>query len=149
MIVMPGDMPLVSTDTLVRMIELHRATGAAATMLSVELDDPAAYGRVIRADGRVVGIVEASDATQEQLAVREVNTSIYVFAGEVLRHALTRIGTDNSQGEYYLTDVIGVLARDGRGVAAHVAPAEEGLGINSIDQIAGVEAALERRSTPS
>lgn len=149
LIVMPGDMPLVRASTLIDLLEVHRASGAVATMLSVELDDPAAYGRVIRARGQVVGIVEARDASEDELAVREVNTSIYVFSGGPLQHALSRIDTDNAQGEYYLTDVIGILTSEGLRVAAHVAPAEEGLGINSVDQIGEVAAILERRGTPS
>jgi len=144
-IVMPGDMPLVSGSTLAGMLEQHRATGAAATLLSVELDEPAAYGRVIREGGSVVGIVEAEDASPEQLAIREICTSVYVFSGRWLADALARVGTGNAQGEYYLTDVIAILVGDGRRVDARIAAPEEGLGINAIDQIAGVEAALQRR----
>jgi bifunctional UDP-N-acetylglucosamine pyrophosphorylase/glucosamine-1-phosphate N-acetyltransferase len=144
-LVMPGDMPLVSGSTLAAMLELHRAEGAAATLLSVELDKPNAYGRVIRKGGSVVGIVEAKDATAEQLEVREVGTSVYAFAGRWLADALARVGTGNAQGEYYLTDVIAILAGDGHRIEAYVADPEEGLGINSIDQIAGVESVLRRR----
>lgn len=144
-IVMPGDMPLVRAETIIRMLDVHRSTGAAATMLSVDLDEPRAYGRVIREGGRVLGIVEAKDATPDQLTISEVGTSVYAFSGSRLRAALSRIGTDNAQGEYYLTDVIGILAGDGDRVEAYIADAEEGLGVNSLDQIGDVEAALERR----
>jgi bifunctional UDP-N-acetylglucosamine pyrophosphorylase/glucosamine-1-phosphate N-acetyltransferase len=144
-IVMPGDMPLVRAETIIDMLGIHRSTAAAATMLSVEVDEPGAYGRVIRDGGRVLGIVEAKDATPDQLTINEVGTSVYAFSGSRLRAALLRIGTDNAQGEYYLTDVIGILAGDGDRVEAHIADAEEGLGVNSIEQIADVEAALERR----
>ncbi len=145
-IVMPGDMPLVQGRTLSDLLAVHRDTGAAATLLSVVLDEPGSYGRVVRDDSGVVGIVEAKDATAEQLEIREVGTSVYVFSGRYLDSALSRISTDNAQGEYYLTDVIGILVEDGLGVAAHSADPEEGLGINSVDQIAAVEAALRRRS---
>jgi bifunctional UDP-N-acetylglucosamine pyrophosphorylase / glucosamine-1-phosphate N-acetyltransferase len=145
-IVMPGDMPLVSAATLRRLVAVHRETAAAATLLSVELDEPHAYGRVIRGDGRVLGIVEAKDATPEQLAISEVGTSVYVFSGRWLADALARVGTRNVQGEYYLTDVIGILAGDGHRVEACVAEPEEGLGVNSVDQIAGVESVLKRRN---
>jgi bifunctional UDP-N-acetylglucosamine pyrophosphorylase/glucosamine-1-phosphate N-acetyltransferase len=145
-VVMPGDMPLVTGRTLVRMLELHRASGAAATLLSVELDEPGAYGRVVRDGSRVLGIVEAKDATPEQLEITEVGTSVYVFCGRWLADALARVGTGNVQGEYYLTDVIGILVGDGHRVEALRTAPEEGLGINSIDQIARVESVLKRRN---
>ncbi len=144
-IVMPGDMPLVKGQTLRELIDLHHTSSAAATLLSVELDEPRAYGRVIRSDNGVLGIVEARDATPEQLEISEVGTSVYVFSGRWFEDALGRINTDNAQGEYYLTDVIGILVADGHRVEAHKASPEEGLGINSIDQIDSVEAALLRR----
>ena len=143
-IVMPGDMPLVRGETLRAMVAAHHAAGAAATILSVELDDPPEYGRVIRRNGDVIAVIEVKDATPEQLAVKEVNTSAYVFAGAWLAGALSRLSTDNAQDEYYLTDVIGILAGDGHRVEAYKAAPEEGLGVNSIDQIAGVEAFLQR-----
>lgn len=146
-LVMPGDMPLIRSETLLGMIDLHHSTGAAATVLSVELDDPGAYGRIIREAGHVVGIVEAKDATQEQLAVSEVSTSVYTFSGRWLAETLARIGNENAQREFYLTDAIGILVGDGHRVEAYVAGAEEGLGINSVDQIAGVEAILGKRNT--
>ena len=146
-IVLPGDMPLIRAETMVAMLELHRNTGAAATLLTVVLDEPGAYGRVIRDDGHVVGVVEVKDATREQLEVSEVNTSAYTFSGRWLEGALRRVGTDNAQGEYYLTDVVGILVADGRRVEAYIASAEEGLGINSVDQIAGVEAVLKERQS--
>ena len=144
-IVMPGDMPLVRGETLNELLQLHRDSGSAATLLTVELEEPRAYGRVLRSNGGVVGIVEAKDASPEQLAIAEVGTSVYVFSGRWFADALSRIDTDNAQGEYYLTDVIGVLAGDGHRIEAHIASPEEGLGVNSIDQLAGVEAVLLSR----
>jgi len=144
-VVMPGDMPLVSADTLRSMLTTHFESGAAATLLTAELEEPRAYGRVIRDKGAVRAIVEAKDATPEQLKVREVNTSVYVFAAEYLPGALNRIGTDNAQGEYYLTDVVGILVAGGHRVAGHVGDPSEGLGINSVDQVAGVEEILHAR----
>jgi bifunctional UDP-N-acetylglucosamine pyrophosphorylase/glucosamine-1-phosphate N-acetyltransferase len=144
-IVMPGDMPLIRGETLRDLLAVHRAAEAAATLLTVELDDPQAYGRVVRSDRGVVGIVEAKDANPEQLEINEINTSVYVFSGQWLADALARTGTDNAQGEYYLTDVIGILVGDGRRIEAHQTDPEEGLGINSVDQIAVVEEALRRR----
>lgn len=148
-IIMPGDMPLVRGETLAELLGLHLETGAAATLLTVELDEPRAYGRIIRSECGVVGIVEARDATPEQLQISEVGTSIYVFSGRWLAGALSRVTTDNAQGEYYLTDVVGILVADGHRVEAHKASAEEGLGINSVDQVASVEAALRARASCS
>ncbi|MEA2002364.1 MAG: NTP transferase domain-containing protein [Actinomycetota bacterium] len=140
-IVIPGDMPLVRGETLNALIALHQQSGAAATLLTVD-PGPTAFGRVIRTDGSVTAIVEARDATPEQFAVSEVNTSVYVFEGGLLSSALDRITTENAQGEYYLTDVIEILVGDGCRIEAHSAEAEEGLGVNSIDQLDGVEEIL-------
>ncbi len=147
-IVMPGDMPLVRGETLRELIEHHVTTESAATLLSAVIDEPGAYGRVVRSDAGVTGIVEAKDASPEQLEINEVGTSVYVFSGRWFADALSRVGTDNAQGEYYLTDVIGILVGDGHRVEAHQAHPEEGLGINSIDQVEGVTAALNRRNRP-
>jgi bifunctional UDP-N-acetylglucosamine pyrophosphorylase/glucosamine-1-phosphate N-acetyltransferase len=145
-IVMPGDMPLVRGETLVELIARHTEVGAAATVLSVVLDEPASYGRVIRdGAGRVVAIIEVKDATPEQLAVTEVNTSAYVFSGAWLGDALSRLSTTNAAGEYYLTDVVRILVGDGRLVVTHQASPEEGMGVNSVGQIAEVESVIERR----
>ncbi|MDX2344859.1 MAG: NTP transferase domain-containing protein [Acidimicrobiia bacterium] len=146
-IVIPGDMPLVRGETMRDLVDLHRQTGAAATLLTVELDEPRAYGRVIRTDGAVTAIVEVKDATPEQLAVAEVNTSVYVFTGQWLAGALERISTENTQGEYYLTDVVEILVGDGHPIGALLAAPEEGLGVNSIDQLAGVASVLESRQS--
>ncbi len=145
-IVMPGDMPLIKGETLRRLLRHHRTTGSAATLLSVELDDPGSYGRVIRKEGKVTGIVEVRDASADELAVRGVNTSVYAFSGRHLPQALDQIGTNNAQGEYYLTDVVGILVSAGLPVAAILTDAVEGLGINSVDQIADVAAHLEGRT---
>jgi bifunctional UDP-N-acetylglucosamine pyrophosphorylase/glucosamine-1-phosphate N-acetyltransferase len=146
-IVMPGDMPLVRGETLVELLDLHRRSGAAATLLTVELEEARAYGRVIRSDGSVVGIVEVKDATAEQLEIREVNTSVYVFTGQWLAGALARINTGNTQGEYYLTDVVEILVGDGHTIEAYLADPEEGLGVNSVDQLTGVAEILRRRQS--
>ncbi|MCP4308466.1 MAG: NTP transferase domain-containing protein [bacterium] len=149
-IVMPGDMPLVRGETMLQLLALHRESGAAATMLTVELDEPGAYGRVVRSGGSVAAIVEAKDATPDQLAISEVNTSVYAFTGQWLAGALARISTENAQAEYYLTEVVEILVGDGHIVEAYVGAAEEGLGVNSVDQLAEVSSVLgNRRSTAS
>lgn len=145
-IVLPGDMPLITADTVSDLVDTHRAAGAAATVLTVHAPDPHGYGRVIRDhDGMVAGIVEHRDATPEQLAIDEVNTSVYALEGDGLAELLARIEPHNVQGEYYLTDVVGLLAGDGRRVAAMVTHPVEGMGVNSHAQLAEVAATLRTR----
>ena len=131
-VVLYGDMPVLSADTIRMVVDERDATGAAAVLLAIELENPPDFGRIVRdGDGRVTGIVEVRDATPEQLALREVNVGAYCFDGPVLLGALDRIGSDNAQGEYYLTDVIGILAADGARVETVVTDRlEEALGIN-------------------
>ena len=121
-LVLPGDAPLLRAETLAAVLDEHHATGAAATMLTSELDDPTGYGRVLRApDGTVAGVVEHRDASKDELLVREVSALVYAFDGPLLREALGRIGSDNSQGEEYLPDVVGLLRQDGH-VSAPCSP---------------------------
>jgi len=124
-LIISGDVPLLTADAIAGLIATHESEQAAATMMTMELDDPGELGRVIRtADGHVERVVEAkasgSDATPEQLAISEVNTGIYVFAGALLEDALRRVPTDNAQGEAYLPDALVVLREDGHPIAAHV-----------------------------
>jgi bifunctional UDP-N-acetylglucosamine pyrophosphorylase/glucosamine-1-phosphate N-acetyltransferase len=144
-LVIPGDMPLIRGESLVDLVAHHDQSGAAATIMTVVLGDPTGYGRVIREDGSITGIVEEKDATDAQRDVREVNTSVYVFDGALFSDALQRIGTDNVQGEYYLTDVIGVLVHDGGTVEAVSVEAIEGIGVNTQGQLAEVGANLRKR----
>ncbi len=122
-VVLYGDVPLITAESIRALAGTHEQAGAAATMLTATLDDPSGYGRVVRgADGAVERVVEtkqAGDATAEQLLIREVNTGIYAFAGERLEAALEQIGNDNAQGEYYLPDVLPALRAQGHTVAAH------------------------------
>ena len=109
-VVLPGDTPLLRPPTLAALVRHHREHDAAATLLTAELPDAAGYGRVVRGrDGTVARVVEEADATDEERAITEVNTSIYCFRRSVLAPALRRLSPDNAQGEYYLTDVVGVL----------------------------------------
>jgi len=135
-----ADIPLVTPETLRRLIDHHRAEGAAATILTTELDDPSGYGRIVRDQGAVVGIVEQRDASDEQRAIREINTGIYVFDAAALAGALDRLTPDNDQGEYYLTDAIAILVADGRPVRALVGDdPDEVMGINTRVQLAQAE----------
>ncbi len=145
-LVLPGDMPLLSETTLRRLVERHRERRAAATVLSAELEDPTGYGRVVREDGRPVAIVEHRDATPAQRAIREVGTSAYCFDGRLLWPALARVTPHNDQGEYYLTDVIAILRQEGQVLeAAVVDDAREGWGVNDRKQLAGLAALMRER----
>ncbi|MGD9496208.1 MAG: bifunctional UDP-N-acetylglucosamine diphosphorylase/glucosamine-1-phosphate N-acetyltransferase GlmU [Armatimonadota bacterium] len=136
-----ADIPLVTAQTLERLVGQHRAASAAATVLTTELADPAGYGRIVRdRAGGVLAIVEERDATGEQRAIREINTGIYVFDADALRGALERLTPDNEQGEYYLTDAIAILVGDGLPVAAlSTDDPDEVMGINTRVQLAQAE----------
>ena len=102
-----SDMPLLDSETLHRLVEFHTASGNGATVLTTILDDPTGYGRIIRdREGNVLRIVEQKDANRSELAVQEVNTSVYVFEASVLTEAIAGLKSNNAQGEFYLTDAL-------------------------------------------
>lgn len=146
-LVLPGDAPLLRGATLAALVDQHRRSGAAATLLTAVVEDPTGYGRVLRSKtGAVVGIVEQRDASDDQRAVREVNTSVYCFDRSLLAPALRRLHPTNAQGEYYLTDVVEVLASAGHLVEAMVVDdAAEVAGVNDRRQLADAERAMRRR----
>ena len=147
-IVVPGDAPLLRPETIADLVTRHEAANVAATVLTARLDDPTGYGRVIRAkDGSVQRIVEQRDADADELAVTEVNTSIYCFRRDLLGPSLRVLSPDNAQGEYYLTDVIGVLRATGHRVGAVAVddPAETH-GVNDRWQLALAERELRART---
>lgn len=149
-LVLSGDVPLVSTEVIGALLEQHRGSDAAATVMTAVLDEPGSYGRVVRDEGgqieKIVEVKAAGDATPEQLEIREINSGIYCFRGGALADAISRVGNSNAQGEYYLPDVIPVLREEGLGVAAHIAddPAVN-LGVNNRADLATVEAEARRR----
>ena len=144
-LVMPGDAPLLTWDTIGTLLAEH-ARGADATIVTSVLDDPTGYGRVLRDDaGLVRAVVEHKDATDAERAVTEFNTSVYLFDEALLRESVTRLSTDNAQGEEYLTDVIGILTRLGRRVEAFRAPTQETAGVNDRAQLAAAHAVYNRR----
>lgn len=147
-LILPGDTPLLRAETILELVTEHRRSGAAATVLTAEIDDPTGYGRVIRGKGSgVTKIVEHRDANEEELAVNEINTSIYCFKHSLLAPALRRLTPDNAQGEYYLTDALAVLVDAGHHVHAVVASsAEEVAGVNDRVQLAAAETELRRRT---
>ena len=149
LLVVNGDVPLLRAETLARLLAAHREGGAAATLLTALLDDPAAYGRVVRdGDGGVRAIVEAKDATAAEREVREINAGLYAFEVPALLGVLDRLRPQNAQGEYYLTDVVGLLRAAGERVAAVAADdPEEGLGVNSLAELAAVGRTLRARRT--
>ncbi len=146
-LVVCGDTPLVTSSTLARLAAAHAEMGVRATILTAILDDPTGYGRVIRdGEGRVQRIVEQRDATPRELAVKEINTGIYCFSAPGLFDALSAIKSENAQGEYYLTDIIGQLVQQGEPVAAlKVEDPREVEGINDRRQLARIEAYLRQQ----
>jgi bifunctional UDP-N-acetylglucosamine pyrophosphorylase / glucosamine-1-phosphate N-acetyltransferase len=147
LLVLSGDTPLLTTELLEQLVETHRREEAAATILTFEPEDVRSYGRVVRAaDGAVAAIVEAGDATPEQLELRECNSSIYVFRTDLLWPALDRLEPHNAQGELYVTDTLGLLVGAGDTVSVHAADvAWEVEGINTRVELAFVAAKLRDR----
>jgi bifunctional UDP-N-acetylglucosamine pyrophosphorylase/glucosamine-1-phosphate N-acetyltransferase len=146
-LVVNGDLPLLRASTLAGMLERHREAGAAATLLSATLPDPAAYGRVVRdGRGRIKGIVEARDASPEELKGAEINVGVYAFAVPLLLGALQKLTPQNAQGELYLTDVIGHLAEDGQKVeSVRTGEPLEALGVNTLAELAEASRRLQER----
>ena len=146
-VVLPGDTPLLRPGTLARLVRAHRSSDDAATLLTAELEEPFGYGRVVRGrDDSVARVVEQADADGDELEVHEVNTSIYCFRRSVLAPSLRRLSPSNSQGEYYLTDVIGVLYEAGHKVGSVVVEdTMEVAGVNDRAQLAVAEAELRDR----
>jgi bifunctional UDP-N-acetylglucosamine pyrophosphorylase / glucosamine-1-phosphate N-acetyltransferase len=146
-LVVSGDHPRVTPELLGQLVEQHRSSHSTATVLSFEPDDPRAYGRVVRGDdGTLHAIVENADADQEQRAIHEVNSSIYVFSGDKLWPTLDRIEPANAQGELYLTDVVRLLVQDGENVGVFKAPDPvEVEGVNTRVELAEAGAYLRAR----
>lgn len=146
-VVLAGDVPLLRAETVRQLVDHHRSTGAAATLLTAAFDDPAGYGRIVRrADGTIAKIVEHRDATPDERAIHEINPSIYCFESGPLFEALHRIEPNNSQGEFYLTDVIGLFSAAVKRVeAVRCLDARETLGVNTRIELAEVAAILQRR----
>lgn len=146
-LILSGDVPLTRPETLQNLIDEHERAGNALTLLTMRLSDPAMYGRIVRdTNGAVLRIVEARDATAEEKLIDEVNAGIYVFDGEQLFDNLRNLSNSNSQGEYYLTDLLSVIREKGHRVGAVIVDdAVEALGVNSRAELATVEAEIQRR----
>jgi bifunctional UDP-N-acetylglucosamine pyrophosphorylase/glucosamine-1-phosphate N-acetyltransferase len=146
-VVLPGDTPLLRPPTLAALVRHHRHYDAGATLLTADVADPTGYGRVVRGrDDAVTRVVEDADAGEEERAITEVNTSIYCFRRSLLAPSLRRLVPANAQGEYYLTDVVGVLHDAGYRIEAlTVGDAMEAAGVNDRAQLAVAEAELRDR----
>lgn len=149
-VVLPGDAPLITPELIAELVASHARAGAAATLVTMELPEPGSYGRVVRDDdGTIAKIVEAKaegDATEEELAIREVSTSVFAFEREPLLEALAEVRPDNAQGEYYLPDVVPLLRRaEGRVHADLVEDRTVAIGVNDRAELAGARAIAQAR----
>ena len=146
-VITAGDVPLLDADTLAGLIDTHREQPAAVTVLTTTVPDSTGYGRILRTqDGEVIAIVEETDATPQQRAIREINTGIYAFDIGALRSALSRLSSNNAQHELYLTDVIAIVRADGQIVhAKHVDDSALVAGVNDRVQLSDLARELNRR----
>ncbi|HEY8808525.1 MAG TPA: NTP transferase domain-containing protein, partial [Solirubrobacterales bacterium] len=149
-LVLSGDHPLISAAIVSDFLGAHASSDAAATMMTIELDDPGTYGRIVRdAGGEIERVVEAKtdgDASAEDLAIREINAGTYAFDAAPLATAVAGLSNDNAQGEYYLTDVFAALRKAGHSVAGHLAEDfAVTMGVNNREELATVETEGRRR----
>ncbi|MCT8977499.1 bifunctional UDP-N-acetylglucosamine diphosphorylase/glucosamine-1-phosphate N-acetyltransferase GlmU [Clostridium sp. CX1] len=141
-----GDAPLITKETIEKLTLFHREGMYKATLLTSIVDNPSGYGRVIRGNNEdVVKIVEHKDCTEQELKINEINSGMYCFDIEHLLKSLDRLDNNNAQGEYYLTDVIGILKSDGEKIGALPIPFEETMGVNSRAQLADAEKVMRKR----
>ena len=147
LLIVPGDAPLLRPATLRSLTESHLASGAACTLLTARVGDPSGYGRIVRSrDGAVHRIVEQADASPAEAAIDEIGTSVYVVRRSFLGPALRRIRPDNAAGEFYLTDIVKVLAQMGHRVEAFtLADPTEAQGVNNQEHLASARAEIRRR----
>lgn len=143
-LVLNGDVPLLSEVTLRKLIDFHRKSKAAVTNLTAELEDPGSYGRIVRSEkGEILKIVEKKDASLEELKIREINTGTFCFEKSALFTALAEVRPDNAQQEYYLTDTLEILRKKGFPVYAfRASDPSETLGVNSKEELVSVEKIL-------
>ena len=147
-LILSGDVPLLSEKTIRKLIDEHFSGNAKATLLTAKLDDPSGYGRVIRdSSGFVKEIIDNKDANAEQKKINEINVGIYIFSAPSLFPALERIKNDNTQGEYYLPDVISIFINESKEIRAVISDSfDETRGINTIEQLKEAETILNSKS---
>lgn len=152
-LILSGDVPLLTRDTMRRFMEYHAGQAAAGTVLTTIIPDATGYGRIVRsADGQVRNVVEHKDASAEERRIQEINSGIYVFNCRALFDALKQITAENAQNEYYLPDVLRILIDAGHHVSAFMTPDHEEIaGINTVEQLHAAERVLAGRanSAPS
>ncbi|MCD8180687.1 MAG: bifunctional UDP-N-acetylglucosamine diphosphorylase/glucosamine-1-phosphate N-acetyltransferase GlmU [Firmicutes bacterium] len=146
-VILNGDTPLVTAETIKSALEYHRSSENAVTVITAVLDDAAGYGRIVRGvDGGVMKIVEQKDASDEEKKINEVNSGMYVFDGESLSYALGKITPNNAQGEYYLTDTLEILLNAGKRVGGYaVSDNDEIRGINDRVQLSEADRIMQKR----
>lgn len=145
-LVLCGDTPLITSETIKKLNELHNEENNDATVVSMLVKDPTGYGRIVRADNEFSKIVEQKDATEEEAAIREVNTGVYIFKGEALKAAFEKLTNNNSQGEYYLTDTLEIIKKNGGKVDVMVADdSDEFIGVNSKLQLSQATDIMKKR----
>ena len=142
-----GDTPLITAETLKKMLDFHREKGNSVTVLSTFMQDPTGYGRIVRSEsGNMLKIVEQKDASEEEKRINEINGGIYTFDGKLLQYALSKLTNNNAQGEYYLTDTIEILLAEGHKVdAIAIEESDDIAGVNSRLQLAGVTQVMKER----
>ena len=139
LVMLSGDVPLLTANTLQALVSRHDSTGSAVTVLTAVVDDPTGYGRIIRSGEKIARIVEHRDATDEERRIEEINSGIYAFALDGLFDALKSIASENAQGEYYLPDIVALYRRHGRGVETLVA--------TDVDELRGINSRVELAAT--
>ncbi|GBD92955.1 bifunctional protein GlmU [bacterium BMS3Abin05] len=147
-LVLYGDVPLLTQKTIQHLLKIHETSGADLTMLTTDLDDPAGYGRIIRHEnGKIEAIVEDRDASPDQKAIKEINPGIYVFKKKPLFEFLPKLSNRNTQGEYYLTDLVGLFQKNGYSIEPYKTPdAWEILGVNTAEHLKEMEKILSERN---
>lgn len=146
-LVLNGDCPLLRKESLKNFVDFHREMENKGSLLTARLEDPTDYGRIIRDDeGYLKAIVEEKDASEEEKKIKETNSGVFIFRGADLKDAISRLDTNNSQGEVYLTDVIGIFFEDGKKLGVYmIEDEEESYGINSKDQLAAAQEIMRMR----
>jgi len=146
-VILYGDVPLLRSETISRLIDAHTGANRDLTVLAVDLSDPTGYGRIlVDGDGRFTGIVEEADGTPEQKRITSINTGIYCVERGFLEEALPKLTDENAQGEFYLTDIVGIGYRQNRVMGVSTAPdPKEVAGVNSLDELARAQEVMAQR----
>lgn len=146
-LILCGDVPLLRSETLINMRKFHKSSGAVATVLTTEFNDPFGYGRIIKDNkGNILRIVEQKDASEEEKSVKEINSGVYIIDKNELFSSLKHISSDNAGGEYYLTDVIGILTGQNKKVSTFLTHDNTEIqGINTIEQLLQAESIILAR----